>query len=86
MNARPCKEIVYRKGRLRNFINNGKVRIRCEGCNTKKLYRLIQTEGRTLRSAPTQVRPYRYIAHQKIGRVGANLCVCPIGDPAVVVR
>ena len=29
------------------------------------------------RRVNTQVRPYQYIAYQKLGWVGADLCICP---------
>ena len=35
------------------------------------------------RRADTQVRPYRHIVNQKMGWVGADLCVCPVGGPAI---
>ena len=38
------------------------------------------------RRADTQVRSYRHIVNQKMGWVGADLCVCPVGGPAIVVR
>ena len=45
-----------------------------KGCNTKQV---MQADPNS--RADTQVRPYGCIAHQKIGWVGADLCVCQVG-------